>query len=238
MKKVNLFIIAATLFLLVGVTGVAQAGVYSFGDTSINWPGYNTSHPHQDVIGTPNIIGGAVNTDAMTLRIDLNIPHGTYNTYRDLGKGDLFLSVDGDSNWEYVLTKSGFNSWWNLYSVELPLASSDYDYSNNNGFYGADYREGHPVWADLDQSADFVGYASFLEEGGYSNRSLTWTLANFWGDTSGVDLSQLVIGFTFSCANDVLYENVNATPIPGAVWLFGSGLLGLIGVRSRKRKSA
>jgi len=33
----------------------------------------------------------------------------------------------------------------------------------------------------------------------------------------------------------IAYENVPAVPVPAAVWLFGSGLLGLIGIARRKR---
>mgnify|MGYP006308523797 FL=1 len=34
-----------------------------------------------------------------------------------------------------------------------------------------------------------------------------------------------------------IYGETNAVPIPGAVWLLGSGLVGLLGVRKRFRKS-
>ena len=50
-----------------------------------------------------------------------------------------------------------------------------------------------------------------------------------------------VCGGSPSCTADYYFDNVsimadvNAVPIPAAVWLFGSGLLGLIGVARRKK---
>jgi hypothetical protein len=48
-------------------------------------------------------------------------------------------------------------------------------------------------------------------------------------DPSGENLSQLGDGF----ATEV---SVGVVPIPAAVWLFGSGLIGLIGIARRKKK--
>jgi hypothetical protein len=71
-------------------------------------------------------------------------------------------------------------------------------------------------------------------------------------DWSGGELSLLIdeawlgqtlqIGFTNTATNfngsGVFYDNLNvsAVPVPAAAWLFGSGLLGLVGV-ARRRKS-
>lgn len=55
-----------------------------------------------------------------------------------------------------------------------------------------------------------------------------------------INLSGLTLGtsfsthFTMACGNDNLIGRTN-TPIPGAVWLLGSGLMGLIGVRRRRK---
>jgi hypothetical protein len=40
-------------------------------------------------------------------------------------------------------------------------------------------------------------------------------------------------GFNF---NFNLHGNMTVVPVPAAVWLFGSGLLGLAGVARRKKK--
>ncbi len=55
----------------------------------------------------------------------------------------------------------------------------------------------------------------------------------------------LSVGFSFDSGDDNFYPNyvsgtwtsytVSAVPVPAAVWLFGSGLLGLVGVARRRR---
>ena len=44
--------------------------------------------------------------------------------------------------------------------------------------------------------------------------------------------TQSVAGFSL---DDITFGSVSAVPIPAAVWLFGSGLLGLVGVARRKK---
>lgn len=75
-----------------------------------------------------------------------------------------------------------------------------------------------------------------------------WTSFTFNG-TTGPDVSggvTLQLGATTGGASgsfaDVFYDNVTidvtAVPVPAAVWLFGSGLIGLVGVARRKLKAA
>lgn len=44
------------------------------------------------------------------------------------------------------------------------------------------------------------------------------------------------VHWTMACSNDVI-EGAFAAPIPAAVWLFGSGLLGLVGIARRRNKA-
>jgi hypothetical protein len=44
-------------------------------------------------------------------------------------------------------------------------------------------------------------------------------------------------GFNASFGGTAVVSSVSAVPIPAAVWLFGSGLLGLVGVARRKKSS-
>jgi len=84
-------------------------------------------------------------------------------------------------------------------------------------------------------SSDMVVYQA---TGVFSNHSSVTFLNNHWFDTSG--------SFTFPTdANEETTirqyfgpaAHISSVPIPATVWLFGSGLLGLIGI-SRNRKTA
>ena len=78
---------------------------------------------------------------------------------------------------------------------------------------------------------------------GYTASGSVGTALDFYH--VGVSLEQLLLGNDVSVAaymgsfnlslNGMLgYSPVNAVPVPAAVWLFGSGLLGLVGVARRK----
>ena len=100
-----------------------------------------------------------------------------------------------------------------------------------------------------------TAYIKVLDTLGGSFATLGEDVLNTTGlgmDWSGGELSLLIdetwlgqtlqIGFTNTAANfngsGVFYDNLNvsAVPVPAAAWLFGSGLLGLVGV-ARRRKS-
>ena len=53
----------------------------------------------------------------------------------------------------------------------------------------------------------------------------------------GFEIGSYVSTLTNGSITDTVTVNVNAVPIPAAAWLFGSGLLGLIGF-ARRKKSA
>jgi len=72
------------------------------------------------------------------------------------------------------------------------------------------------------------------------------TTATTGPDVSGGVTLQLKVdcGANANCVSDVYFDNVSVTadvsavPVPAAVWLFGSGLLGLVGVARRKKALA
>jgi hypothetical protein len=110
----------------------------------------------------------------------------------------------------------------------------------------------------LDGGVLFMENFSELSGGGVSNNDLRVigvnADSNIWTsyaintvlgpDVSGGYTLQFaaVCGAATSCLADVFLDNisitadVNAVPVPAAVWLFGSGLVGLVGI-ARKRKS-
>ncbi len=62
----------------------------------------------------------------------------------------------------------------------------------------------------------------------FINTSATWTLA-FAGATAGTVISNVVFSFGTTPGANV------PVPIPAAVWLFGSGLLGLVAIARRRQ---
>ena len=70
----------------------------------------------------------------------------------------------------------------------------------------------------------------------YFQNSATFTLA-IDGVTSDTHISNVQLSFG-TAAETVCSPNCSAVPIPAAVWLFGSGLLGLVGIARRRIRAA
>jgi hypothetical protein len=67
-----------------------------------------------------------------------------------------------------------------------------------------------------------------------NNQSPLWIALNWTG------IDHLVInnsGSHWAMDNFTFNENVNAVPVPAAVWLFGSGLMGLMGFNRKRARS-
>ncbi|MBC8463746.1 MAG: hypothetical protein H8D61_02090, partial [Deltaproteobacteria bacterium] len=86
----------------------------------------------------------------------------------------------------------------------------------------------------LTESGSFTTFMDFKEYQKKHGDNLGFVLfSGFDIDLGGQDF---IIGFGADCANDVIYETVNnPVPLPPAVLLFGSGLIGLIGLQRKKK---
>ena len=92
--------------------------------------------------------------------------------------------------------------------------------------------------------AAFTGHANLLEIGGWTLGLSTLDIDNpdvnllhlsGTGVLSGNGFDATDVTWTFSAQSAASYSlAVTAVPIPAAVWLFGSGLLGLVGIARRK----
>jgi len=173
-----------------------------------------------------------------------------------IGYGDLFLSStwtpNGDGSQNYINDDSSNGTLWSygfslddrwmnendsgtgaLYSLNAGINSANINMSDS--YLSAGYfRNNQEVAVDRDSPSTSV-------LGNAGSWSVTNDTVDFTIDLAGTTLmdgSELALRWEFTCANDVIEGAVAmpAVPVPQAVWLFGSGLIGLVGV-ARRRKS-
>lgn len=177
--------------------------------------------------------------------------------------GDVFLSSDGwtpnstgtnyssDSfynggeEWEYVLSMDG------LYDGEKLIGEVNlYKVDQNNGEIefpevvlastGGNYRVGQEYRWISDNSAQFsLGTGSWSLDG--NTETMSFYLDSINGGMTLADYGldgELGVHWTETCGNDVV-EGVGGDPVPepATMLLFGTGLAGLAGLRSRKKKA-
>jgi len=212
-----------------------------------------------------NFMDVAINGTMLTVSIDTTFAgkgnNGLFSGFTNggvgIGYGDLFLSSswnpNGDGTNDYVnddasngtIWSYGFSlddRWMNenendagtgtLYS--LNSGNNDTDIKMSDDFlYRGTFRNGQEVAVDRDSNT-----TTALENAG--SWGITHDTVDFEIDLAGTGLldgSELALRWEFTCANDVIEGAVDvpAVPVPAAVWLFGSGLIGLIGIARRKR---
>uniref|UniRef100_A0A831ZZC8 PEP-CTERM sorting domain-containing protein n=1 Tax=Desulfacinum infernum TaxID=35837 RepID=A0A831ZZC8_9BACT len=254
---------AACILSAVPYSALATPLTLAFGDSSKYWPGWgntdNDSWPGKDnnldTIGDPNFTEGTVQVvDWYLTEIQFTFEKwGTGNGWNKLEPGDLLLSIDGDTNWEYVVYADNNtnkldgktpSSWdYNLYAIDIALDNKTaYEMSgiDKTGYWsGYLIRDNHPIGLKSKPAGSFLGDVGFA---GWGTRALTFTFPSgkiYLGD--GV----LTIGFAVNCANDVIYETLelprppqHVAPEPASMLLMGTGLVGLAGyVRARRKNT-
>ena len=118
----------------------------------------------------------------------------------------------------------------------------DFDWKGTNGIGGViDIR----VFSEL--SGGGVSKTDILAGGTGAGLTADWTNFGPVDLIAGPDVSggvtvefTAICGADAGCFSNLAIDNVsvNAVPVPAAVWLFGSGLIGLVGVARRKLKAA
>jgi hypothetical protein len=248
-------VIAATLLSAGAVT---PAVAISIADDYIG----SANHGYGDVIGATadfDIMGMDISVSGTLLTVSINTNFaGKGNNVLfpsltggvGIGYGDLFLSsawnpsgaapYAGDNATNGTVWTYGFsldNRWMDeaagtgsatLYSLDSGVNTTDALLSQNF-LTGGIFRNGQEV------AVNTRGNVTAINSG-------TWDInvgdktVNFYIDLAGTNLlgSDIAVHWGMTCANDVIEGVAPAVPVPAAVWLFGSGLLGLVGVARRK----
>jgi len=165
-----------------------------------------------------------------------------------IGYGDLLLSSSwnpygtapytGDNASNGTVWGFGFaldDRWMNEASsgtgtfYSLNSGDNSVDTLLSNDFMtGATYRGGQAVAVDT-----AGGNITALSAGTWG---ISGNTVNFTIDLAGTGLlgSDIAVRWAMTCANDAIEGQISTVPVPAAAWLFGSGLLAMIGVARRK----
>lgn len=173
--------------------------------------------------------------------------------------GDIAINVDGfgqpfqdptqnasaSNEWDYAVRILSIDSDSFTFSV---LTGGDWlglDIYNreaaDNGHHTDTFRmENGTAIADQNQQTVFSGV--FAEDTDGSNGeddyvlegSFDLSLLSLFDENTG---GRIITYLTMSCVNDeaITYADVSPVPVPAAIWLFGSALIGFIGISRRTR---
>jgi len=171
-----------------------------------------------------------------------------------IGYGDLFLSnswvAQGDAGDNYINDDADTGTVWS-HGYSLDNRYLEEGQAGTGVLYSLN---GQDNQSNIKMSDEFLSSGFFRnnQEVAVDRDSTTTTAldnAGGWGsynnlvmfeiDLAGTGLldgSELALRWEFTCANDVIEgrHQLSAVPVPAAVWLFASGLLGLIAVGRRK----
>jgi len=255
MRRFWLFISIIGVFLFIAA-GVANATTIGFGDSAnaINnppyWTGWASTDARdnsKDTLGTPDIFGGSVIVDGSQLT-SVSIQYHNFYEYTNMQSGDLFINLikfSGDDYWDYVVDTDAEGK--NIYpfgDTQFALGSYNpdnpyyYELSDSTWGSGSGIRNNHPVLYKGGLSTTLEGTASITPTSfDYSVGDKTFTYSELDLPLTALNGEySFIIGWTVSCANDVIYEKINTpVPAPTTILLVGSGLLGLVAFVRKRR---
>jgi len=247
-----------TLSLMVGALllffiGPVQAAPFTFGD-SVNYWGQNAAWSSQawqspqgwdnthDTIGNPHITGGQGDVDGQGALTNLSISYTSFNS--QITAGALFIDSNANTYWDYVLTPDEKIYQLSPKRLSALQGVNDSLYDMSDKYFRHGYRNKHPVGIKVKE----FNKVGIQQIGTYTLTNFNSNLTTDVSFTSFLSLdpdpvsiglnlgNEFIIGFGPTCANDVIYETVtNPVPIPTTLLLFGTGLIGLAGIKRRRR---
>ena len=137
-------------------------------------------------------------------------------------------------------TVASYDSFWSVSSGESFIDQVEGGYSGisvlfpDNAFYS-------PVSGDFTVINAFGSNNGTEMDFGYLSGSIEFADGSIWSDVT-FNLTPVQDALTFDGSVDGIGNPtvgygyaVSSVPVPAAIWLFGSGLLGLIGISRRKK---
>ncbi len=251
MRK-RLLVLLAAGFLLAGLVGVSQAALVTIGTASYGGTNYKLIYDDDDT----GYGGGGL------VWFDYKHPYGTLAEQKNWASGlggQLAVTLTG------YRTNIDWSAGWRLPdTVNGPWVSgfegdpdNDGLYSYTGGYNLANSEMGHLFYTELGNTGYQNTDGSFnttlpplpnrflLETGDFDylvGSSAYWSGAEYVSSSSYAWLFYMGLGEQayYRVDRDALglavHEGqVSAVPIPGAFWLLGSGLFGLVAVRRRKK---
>lgn len=166
---------------------------------------------------------------------------------------DPTINDSGSAGWDYAVRLLGLSDDSNLASNQKRANFEIFAFDNETdkdpetsswagrNIYGraADGSEGHVTdtfeLIDGDSLATFTGI--YTENGGDNNvleGAFDLGLLSLFTEATG---GRIIAYLTMSCVNDeaLVHADIPAVPVPAAFWLFGSALIGFIGISRRTR---
>ena len=233
MKKALALFAGAALFCL--TAPLTQAQTFTFNDHWNDWPGFNSGDTHND-----DINGTHPSIEKMIITINdsnvLQTVQVVFNGDTRLKWDSLFINTNMTANggwdhWDYfvhdggTLTPEYFNGvipGKGLYTVNDP---ENYDYTTVKN---ENWRVNNPNGIDKGSLTMFD--SGFTPDYDAANGVLTYNLSSY---NIGIAPDDFFFAYAPYCANDVM-----GTPEPATMLLFGTGLIGLIGIgRKRSKRS-
>ena len=217
MRK-RLLILLAAGFLLTGLVGVSQADLVTIGTAQFG--GTGTEY---------NLIWDDDNNGNSVIWLDYRNEALHWSPQNDWAAGL-------DSSLNYNIDAAAYSVDWGGTSWRLPSAGT----SPSHGHHPANSEMGHLFYTELGLSGTVS--SADLNATNFDNLSIGWYWSAEAFDTAsawGFRMTDGLLSFLQKSSNgyglSVRSGDVSVVPLPGAIYLLGSGLIGLAALRRRKQ---